>query len=94
MARVKMVTRTISCTIVELMVCDTCIGEISVQTRILNEHIDNDDEILTACKPLFNPVDIPVKVINKTYEDRLYGMPESEFLKYADRLPDRVKKED
>ena len=93
MAREKMITRTIESTNVRIMGIDTASASVTYNVYFLNGTFKSDDEIIARVKAdngtaVMNGF-IPVKVDFKEVVEKLYGMPESEFMKYAKELPPR-----
>ena len=89
MAKERIITRTIESNIFEVMACDIETAEVktieirtgvlTVNTnpeRYLKKHFETDT--LKICA-----------VISHRTETRLYGMPESLFMQYAEVMPDR-----
>ena len=89
MTKERIITRTIESNIFEVMVCDTETAEvktIEIRTgvlpastnpeRYLKKHYDTDT--LKICA-----------VISHRTEAKLYGMPESLFMQYAEVMPSR-----
>ena len=90
MARVRMVTRTITTTIAVALVADLennaiITEELKVAGKF--ENADNKD-FQKAIKATY-PDKIVAKVVELRYEETLYGMLETEFLKNAQVLPPR-----
>lgn len=93
MARVRMVTRTINVTEVVAVCMET--STLQVQERVLTLTGDTvtADVALKKCKKLYENDELKVvmvKSMNVTQE--LYGMLETEFLKYAQKLDPETRK--
>ena len=94
MARERVITRTITsinyaCLTVNM---DTKqVEEITVTIPSANALTDKAKEkAIKAALPPMNPL---VKVMAEKEIEQLYGMPESEFMKYAKPMPNRPKAE-
>ena len=91
MARIKMITRTIEFTNVNVMYVNTETAEVTIAAKMLTGDFKNEDDI----KKYLNEHDIvgdfiAVKVTIIGTEEKLFGMPETEFIKYAQPLPNRL----
>lgn len=94
MSKKPQVTRTIPTTKAVLMVADIEAAEFhSVEVNLPRTYKD-DDAIIKAARPLAEttPNLKVVSVAHVEVIEQLYGMPESEFLKYAKVLPPRGTK--
>lgn len=90
MARVKMVTRTVSMTICEVMLVDVTAATVSNGEVKLSGTYDTTDNALKAIKKLYETDTIKyVTVTSMHNEEVLYGMTEEEFIMYANVLPPR-----
>lgn len=94
MAKKPQVTRTIPTTKAILMVADIQAAEFhNVEVNLPRTYKD-DDSIIKAARPLVE-TEPNLKVVSVSHvevAEQLYGMPESEFLKYAKVLPPRGTK--
>ncbi len=97
MARIKMVTRTIKSTECEVLCLNTETAEACNVSISLGGEYTNDKEIMKAInKRIAQGVIkldegvVPVKVVHTTIKEALYGMPEEDFVKNAQLLPDRA----
>lgn len=90
MARVKMVTRTVSMTICEVMLVDVTSATVSNGEVKLSGTYDTTGNALKAIKKLYETDTIKyVTVTSMRNEEVLYGMTEEEFIMYANVLPPR-----
>ena len=90
MARVRMVTRTITTTIAVALVADLDNNAIITEELKVAGKFENADnkDFQKAIKTTY-PEKIVAKVVELRYEETLYGMLETEFLKNANVLPPR-----
>ena len=92
MARERMVTRTITEYSVTAMCVDTLKAELSDQIVKLTGDYKDNSEILECVQKVYNTDTFKVVSIKSVEtEEKLYGMPELEFIKYAKLLPPRGK---
>lgn len=90
MARVKMVTRTVSMTICDVMLVDVTTATVSNGEIKLSGTFDTKENALKAIKKLYETDEIKyVTVTSMHTEEVLYGMTEEEFIMYAHVLPPR-----
>lgn len=93
MARERMVTRTIEETTVKALCMTVSTATASTETYIVGQFAD-DTALLKALKSQHETDDFKiVAVTEKTVAEKLYGMPEADFIKYAKELPPRTKTE-
>lgn len=97
MARIPMVTRTITTTKVNVMCLDVEKGEpCNIYVTVPRTYKD-DEILLKEAKRIIeieNPGVKTVYVVGKDIIETLYGMTEQEFMKYAKELPPRGKQVD
>lgn len=94
MSRERMVTRTIEALNVEIMGIDTTNNVVSnASYYFVGYNFKNDDEILKAAKADTIDTFIPVRIVSTYKTEKLYGMTEADFIKYARELPPRIKAE-
>lgn len=94
MSKKPQVTRTIPTTKVVLLVADTVAAEFHNTEVNLPRTYKDDDAIIKAARPLVETAP-HLKVVSVSHVEvieQLYGMPETEFLKYAKVLPPRGTK--
>lgn len=89
MARKRMVTRTITFTTAKATVYDIASNEIKTVEYKLSGELSADDALKAIAKE--HEEVRPLKVIEVTVQEELYGMPEEKFLKLAESLPPRAK---
>lgn len=91
MARVPMVTRTITTTKAIVMCVDVEAGEpFNKEVSVLRTYKDKAS-LLKAVKPLIETETIKaVHIVDKTEIETLYGMTEQEFIEHATVLPERT----
>lgn len=94
MAKKPMVTRTIPATKAIILVADTQAAEFHNKEVNLPRTYKDDDAIIKAARPLVEtePHLKAVSVSHVEVTEKLYGMSEVEFLKYAKELPPRSTK--
>lgn len=95
MARERMVTRTISTTTIEVLIINIETSEVGTKHFVLGQNMIKDEKtMLSNAQDMLN-VETGntlwkcVAVKNVKEEETLYGMPESDFIKYAKVLPTR-----
>lgn len=89
MARVRMVTRTIEVTEVEVMCLNTTTCEVSIKTFEITGKHDNA-KALEKVRKLHETNEFKcVAVQTNITKEVLYGMPEDDFIKLAKVLPPR-----
>lgn len=93
MARVPMVTRTITTTKANVMCVDVEAGEpFNKEVTVPRAYKDNES-LLKTVKPLIETETVKaVHIVDKTEIETLYGMPEQDFIEHAEVLPERVAK--
>lgn len=89
MARERMITRTIEGINAEIMGIDTVNNMVTNTSYHFTGIFKNDDEILARAKADTVDSFIPVKVVSTMKTEKLYGMSEADFMKYAKELPPR-----
>lgn len=95
MARERMVTRTISTTTIEVLVINIETSEVGTKHFVLGQNMIKDDKTMLSNAQIMlnketgNELWKCVAVKNIKEEETLYGMPESDFIKYAKILPPR-----
>lgn len=90
MARIPMVTRTISTTIFEVMTLDISSAQVNVREYILTGTHENSEKTLKELKKIYETEYIKlVHIEDVNITTALYGMTEQEFIQAAQILPDR-----
>lgn len=89
MARKRMVTRTITFTTAKVTVYDIASDEIKTVEYKLSGELSADLAYKVIAKE--HEEVRPLKVIEVTVQEDLYGMPEEKFLEMAEILPLRAK---
>lgn len=90
MAKQRMITRTALTTKATVLCLNTETAEPFNETVLLSGTYKDAKNILKDAKKLLDNDTISVcKVVNIEVEEKLYGMPEVEFLQYAKVLPPR-----
>lgn len=91
MARVPMVTRTITTTKANVMCVDVEVGEpFNKEVTVPRTYKDNDS-LLKTVKPLIETETVKaVHIVAKTEIETLYGMSEQDFIEHATVLPERT----
>ena len=93
MAKARMVTRTVNATLATVLCLNTETAEPFNQTVILGGTYKDNKSILKDAKKIIDNDEVTaVKIVNVEIEEKLYGMPEIEFLKSAKELRPRSKK--
>lgn len=93
MARVPMVTRTITTTKANVMCVDVEAGEpFNKEVTVPRTYKDNDS-LLKTVKPIIETETVKaVHIVGKTEIETLYGMTEQDFIEHAEVLPERTTK--
>ena len=93
MARVPMVTRTITTTKAIVMCVDVEAGEpFNKEVTVPRTYKDNES-LLKTVKPIVETETVKaVHIVNKSEIETLYGMAEQEFIEHAKVLPERTDK--
>ena len=97
MARIRMVTRTVKGTRARVLCLDTETAEsLTIVYEIGGTYPDNDKLLKALQKEHGNSPIALVHIVENEEIEQLYGMPETKFLMYADKLPSRnsVNEED
>lgn len=90
MAREKMVTRTITETNVSVMYVNVSTASVDYCDYKLAGTFDSNEAILKYLKKNFENEEIKiVNIVHVDTVDKLYGMPETEFMSLAKVLPSR-----
>ena len=94
MARIPMVTRTITTTKANVLCVNILSGETFDKEIIVSRTYKTDDVLMKKIKPIIEVEDNvkAVHVISKEEIETLYGMTEDDFIKNAEILPDRTTK--
>lgn len=93
MARVPMVTRTITTTKAIVMCVDVEAGEPFNKEVTVPRAYKDSESLLKAVKPIIETESIKaVHIVGKTEIETLYGMSEQEFIEHAKVLPERTNK--
>lgn len=89
MSRERMITRTVTATIANVMVVEIKTAKAyTTQIALTGSYKDNND-ILKTLKKNDNEELVYAAIVSTETKETLYGMPESEFMKYAKELPPR-----
>lgn len=95
MARVPMVTRTITTTKVNVMCLDIETGEPCNMNAVVPRTYKDDETLLKKVKEVLETETLkPVHVVDKEEIETLYGMSEQEFIEHAEVLPPRTSSEE
>lgn len=95
MARERMFTRTISTTTIDVLVINIETSEVGTKHFVLGQNMVKDEKTMLNNAQVMlntetgNELWKCVAVKNVKEEEALYGMPESDFIKYAKILPPR-----
>ena len=93
MARKPMVTRTVQTTLATVLCLNTETAEPFNQTVTLSGTFKDNKAVIKAVKALIENDTISVaKVVDVEIEEKLYGMPEQDFINAAKVLPPRGTK--
>lgn len=95
MARVPMVTRTLTTTKVNVMCLDIETGEPCNKSVVVPRTYKDDETLLKKVKEVLETETLkPVHVVSKEEIETLYGMSEQEFIEHAKVLPPRTVSEE
>ena len=95
MARVPQVTRTIPTTDVKFLAVNIELRETYEQVITLPRTYKDEDKMMKALEKVLAGEPIKaVSIISYEVRETLYGMTEAEFIKHAQVLPPRDKKEE
>ena len=95
MARVPMVTRTITTTTATVLCLNLETSTPETRDFIIPRTFTDEKKILKAVEKIIDNISVrPVHVTSVTTETQLYGMLEEEFVKVASILPARGTTED
>lgn len=90
MARVPMVTRTITTTKANVMCVDVEAREPFNKVVTVPRTYKDNDSLLKKVKPIIETETVKaVSIVDKTEIETLYGMTEQEFILHATVLPER-----
>lgn len=94
MARERMVTRTVTETVAEIMCLNVVTCEVSISTFTYTGEFATNEELLKTAKKISETKDFKLVHVNSaTTKETLYGMTETDFIKLAKVLPPRIKSE-
>lgn len=94
MAKMKMVTRTVKVTKVNVMCLDIEKGEVFNNYATISGVFDNPEKLLKACKEVLDTdTEKAVAIVEKKEIEQLYGMSEQDFISMAELLPPRQSKD-
>ena len=95
MARVPMVTRTITITKVNVLCLDIETGEPCNKSAVVPRTYKDDETLLKKVKEVLETETLkPVHVVSKEEIETLYGMPEQVFIEHAKVLQPRTVSEE
>ena len=95
MARTRMITRTITSTNAKILCCDVTTCETTIQSFTLTGEILDKEQILKIAKKEYETETLKLVAITETEtSEELYGMLETDFLKYASKLNPGTRKID
>ena len=93
MARIPMVTRTITTPKVTVMCLNVVQGEPYTETVTVPRTYKDDNALLKVVKTIIETDELKaVHIVAKEEIETLYGMAENDFIKYATVLPKRGEK--
>ena len=91
MKKERIITRTIESHEFEVMCLNITTAEVTINTYTLGKGFTDP---LKTLKNIYETDETKlVSIVNETVSTKLYGMPESDFIKYATILPDRFTPE-
>lgn len=94
MAKMRMVTRTVKVTKVNVMCLDIEKGEAFNEYATISGVFGNPEKLLKACKEVLDTdTEKAVAIVEKKEIEQLYGMSEQDFISLAKLLPPRQGKD-
>ena len=95
MARIPMVTRTITTTKAIVMCLDIESGEPCNKSVVVSRTYKDDEALLKKVKEVLETETLkPVHIVSKEEIETLYGMTEQEFIEQAKVMPPRTPSEE
>ena len=92
MARIPIVSRTITTTDASVMCVNIITGETETKTFTVPRTYKDNDKLLKVVKQLAETDELkPVHIVNVEVHETLYGMTEAEFIEHAKVLPPRAQ---
>ena len=91
MARERMITRTVTATVVTVMGVEVSTAKAFTEDVVLTGIFKDKADMLKAIKKSDSGDKVYAAVVSTRTEETLYGMSETEFMKYAKALPPRSK---
>lgn len=90
MARERLITRTIETKEIEVMTVDTETAEVKIKTITVGVDYNKTADTLKYLRKHYETETVKiVSVIKESVTTKLYGMPEQEFIRLAQVLPNR-----
>ena len=90
MARERLVTRTIETKEVEVMTIDTTTAEVKIEVIVVGVDYNKATDTLKYLRKHYETETLKVAaIVKETVSTKLYGMPEQEFIRLAQVLPNR-----
>ena len=91
--RERMVTRTINATVATVLCMDIVNASATTKEIEISGTYKNDSDLLKTLKKKYDTTDFVVVAIQKTEtKEKLYGMTETDFMKYAKEMDSRFEK--
>lgn len=91
----KMVTRTILSTEVKVVIANLSENVLEEVTYNIPGKITNKDKAMKILRKQYTTLTIiPTTVVELTFCEKLYGMPEETFIEHAVELPPRASKKE
>ena len=93
MARKPMVTRTLISTVATVLCLNVETAEPTNETFSIARTFKDDDKLMKALKAEHETDDLKlVHIVDKSEVEKLYGMTETDFMKYASELDPETRK--
>ena len=91
--RERMVTRTINATVATVLCMDIVNASATTKEIEISGTYKDDSDLLKVLKKKYDTTDFVVVAIQKTEtKEKLYGMTETDFMKYAKEMESRFEK--
>ena len=91
--RERMVTRTINATVATVLCMDIVNASATTKEIEISGTYKDDSDLLKVLKKKYDTADFVIVAIQKTEtKEKLYGMTETDFMKYAKEMESRFEK--
>ena len=91
MSRERMITRTVTATVATVIGVEVSTAKAFTEEVVLTGIFKDNADMLKAIKKSESGDKVYATIVSTRTEETLYGMPGTEFMKYAKVLPPRTK---